>query len=160
MAIRALLPLPGRERVRPGAAGAGACGADAAGSRELPLVVLVVDDERIVLAVEREALLLQGCTVLTAADANGALDAAATWRGVIDVLVTDLTLPGVQGPELAERLRRERPGTGIVFTSGLEIDAALCDRFVGSVLLRKPFTLGELADAVERAALAAPPAAA
>lgn len=106
--------------------------------------VLVVEDEQIVRLVQRDVLLEAGCTVLEAPDATTALAVAEAHRGPIDVLVTDLELPGLRGCELAARLQVLRPGIGIVFTSGYGEDQAPCDRFPGSLFLQKPFTVDGL----------------
>lgn len=121
--------------------------------------VLVVEDEHIVRLVQRDVLVEAGCTVLEAADATSALAVVAAHPGPIDVLVTDLELPGLRGCELAARLRAERPGIGIVFTSGYGEDQAPCDRFPGSLFLQKPFTVDGLADAVSAVSGAALPVA-
>lgn len=121
--------------------------------------VLVVEDEQIVRLVQRDVLSEAGCTVLEAADATTALAVAAAHAGPIDVLVTDLELPGLRGCELAARLQVLRPGIGIVFTSGYGEDQAPCDRFPGSLFLQKPFTVDGLAAAVAAVSGAPVPAA-
>lgn len=92
-----------------------------------------------------------GHTVVEAASAVEALGVARDCSRAIDVLVTDLALPGVEGPELAELLLRTLPGLGIVFASGFSDDVELTERFPGSVFLQKPFTVQALADAVTAA---------
>ena len=114
-------------------------------------VVLVVEDERIVRDVQRDALENDGCAVIAAASALEALAAAGASTRSIDVLVTDLSLPGLRGCELAARMVAERPGLGVVFTSGFPDDDRLGDRFPGSTYLQKPFTLQELSAAVAAA---------
>lgn len=115
-------------------------------------VVLVVDDESVVRSVERDILELAGCMVLEAATADEALALAAGHPGTIDVLVTDLTLPGLRGDGLAERLLAARPGLGVIFTSGYAECDAPCEHFPGSLFLQKPFSLDALAAAVDAVA--------
>jgi CheY-like chemotaxis protein len=116
------------------------------------LVVLVVEDESLVRMVKRDILELAGHLVLEAASADEALALAAAQPGVIDVLVTDLTLPGLQGDALAALLRAERPGLGLVFTSGYCEADGPCERFPGSLFLQKPFRPDALAAAVDAVA--------
>lgn len=115
-------------------------------------VVLVVEDELFVRNVQREVLLEAGFRVLDAGSAEAALALAAGFADGIDVLVSDLTLPGLPGCELAARLLRARPGLGVVFTSGYGDDWSPCERFPGSVFLQKPFSIEGLAAAVDRVA--------
>lgn len=117
-------------------------------------VVLVVEDEPVVREVERRALADAGCTVLEAVAGEQALELAAAHPGRIDVLVTDLTLPGLRGCELAGRLLLQRPGLGVIFTSGYGYDDELGRNYPRAVFLQKPFSLDELGAAVE--AVAAP----
>ena len=117
--------------------------------RVRPLVVLVVDDEPVVRRIEREVLEQAGHIVVEAASAGEALEAAGDGRSTVDVLVTDITLPGLQGPELAGRLLARRPGLGVVFTSGYDAGWLPVGQFPGSVFLQKPFTVDALAAAVD-----------
>lgn len=117
-----------------------------------PLVVLVVDDEPLVRRVEREVLEQAGYAVVEAASADEALAFVRDGRRTIDVLVTDLTLPGLQGPDLAGRLLELRPALRMVFTSGCDPEASPCGRFPGSVFLQKPFSVDALTAAVDAVA--------
>ena len=112
------------------------------------LVVLVVEDESLVRMVKRDVLKLAGHVVLEAASAHEALVLAASQPGEIDVLVTDLTLPGLQGDALAALLLETRPGLSVVFTSGYPDDDGLLGRYPGAAYLQKPFPPDALADAV------------
>ena len=130
----------------------GTLAATLARPRVSQLVVLVVDDEQVVRRVEREVLEQAGYTVVEAASADEALAVARDGRRAIDVLVTDITLPGLQGPDLAGRLLVLRPTLGLVFTSGYDQGSSPCGRFPGSVFLQKPFTVDALAAAVDAVA--------
>jgi CheY-like chemotaxis protein len=93
-----------------------------------------------------------GYEALEAADADAALALAADRAGRIDLLLTDVAMPGMNGRELAERLRRHHPDTRVLFMSGYAEDEVLArgvDR--GAVeLLRKPFRTDELAARVRK----------
>jgi two-component system, cell cycle sensor histidine kinase and response regulator CckA len=115
--------------------------------------VLLVEDDASVREFARRSLGEAGYTVLAASDADQAIRASQRWGEVIDVLVTDLVMPGAHGPELAARIRLRRPGIGVVFMSGYSADAV--DRPTGHVgsgeFLPKPFTVDALRAAVGRA---------
>jgi CheY-like chemotaxis protein len=110
--------------------------------------VLVVEDEDAVRALTRHVLQQSGYTVVEAAD-GGAGVRAAEGR-VIDLLVTDVVMPGLGGRELAERLRASRPELRVLYLSGYTDDAVvrhgvLHDR---ANFLQKPFTPASLAQKV------------
>ncbi len=78
--------------------------------------------------------------------------------GPIDLLMTDVVMPGISGRELAERLVHLRPGIKILYMSGYT-DRAIVHHGIletGAVLLQKPFTLATLASKI-REILAPPP---
>jgi PAS domain S-box-containing protein len=114
--------------------------------------VLLVEDEPAMLRVAAEMLTTLGYTVLTAASAAEAIGIAE--RRDIDLLVTDLVMPGTNGRELAERLLGMRPGLPRVFISGYpdETISAQYPVETGAHFLAKPFSLDELASTL-RAAL-------
>jgi nitrogen-specific signal transduction histidine kinase len=103
--------------------------------------VLVVEDDRAVRAVVRRALADAGYAVLEAPGPEEALVAAGS-AGHLDVLVTDMVMPGMTGTELARRLLAARPGLRVVFISGYTEDAAIRSGALpeGQVFLPKPFT--------------------
>jgi CheY-like chemotaxis protein len=113
-----------------------------------------VEDEDGVRKLARVALEAHGYAVTEAPDAEAALGLLDPGREV-DVLVTDLTMPGMDGRELAVRLRAERPGVGVVVTSGYVPDSDRLDGVPGAVFLPKPFTPAELARAASQAAVRA-----
>ncbi|MGH7375593.1 MAG: response regulator [Candidatus Rokuibacteriota bacterium] len=108
----------------------------------LPVTVLVVEDEEEVRALARDVLEMNGYTVLEALDAEDAMRLGESHPGVIDLLITDVVMPRMSGPELARRLRARRPALRVLCMSGYpespdrEIEGA------GSwtVWLQKPFT--------------------
>ncbi|GJG87963.1 hypothetical protein tb265_31440 [Gemmatimonadetes bacterium T265] len=107
-----------------------------------PATVLLVEDERTVRTIAREALVRGGYRVLVAEEGMQALAVARTHRGPIDLLLTDVVMPGLSGRELAEALAQERPDTRVLFTSGYTEDEVL-HRGVSAdavAFLPKPFT--------------------
>jgi two-component system cell cycle sensor histidine kinase/response regulator CckA len=87
--------------------------------------VLLVEDEAAVRDMAQTALESFGYTVLAASNAEDAWQTVAAQHGNIDLLLTDVIMPGVSGPELAERVRREYPAIAVVFMSGYTSDAVL-----------------------------------
>ncbi len=122
--------------------GAAAAGVSDRGSE----TILLVEDEDEVRAVLHQILVSRGYRVLQAGSGEEALVISRLHRGAVDLLLTDVTMPEMKGPELAQRLRAERPQTRVAFMSGYN-DELLSDGGPGSPLcLQKPFspkTLGE-----------------
>jgi two-component system, cell cycle sensor histidine kinase and response regulator CckA len=108
--------------------------------------VLVVDDDAEMCAVAAEMLEQDGYSVLRAEGPSAALNTAEHHPGPIDLLLTDLVMPGMNGVVLAERVRLQRPETKVLFMSGFTRDN-LGDQNVlpaGVKLVVKPFTGPEL----------------
>ncbi|MBI3790159.1 MAG: response regulator [Gemmatimonadetes bacterium] len=120
-------------------------------------VILLAEDEPTVRAVAAEALGRLGYVVLVASDGPSALEAAERHQGRIDLLVTDVVMPGMPGPALAAELRLRRPDVRVLFTSGYADDDATMGgmRTAGVPFLAKPFSPAELARRV-REVLAGP----
>jgi CheY-like chemotaxis protein len=116
--------------------------------------VLLVEDENELRKLTAELLIGLGYRVLEASRAEEALELARLHPGRIHALLTDVVMPGQSGPELARRLRAERPETRVLFASGYASDALGARRTLepGVRLLNKPWTETELAIAL-RAAL-------
>ncbi len=116
--------------------------------------VLLVEDEAGLLALAAELLESLGYRVLEAERAERALDLARRHAGAIDLLLTDVVMPGLNGRELARQVLALRPGISVVLMSGYASEALGTDGLedVGP-LLRKPFTQAELS-VVLREALA------
>jgi CheY-like chemotaxis protein len=125
-----------------------------------PATVLVVDDDEDVLALARRILRPTGWSVATAADAARAL-AAARDLDHLDVLFTDLVMPGRSGVDLAHDLVAERPDVTVTCTTGQADDAMRAEVLAaGWPLLPKPYTPDVLrrflGDAVDRRRATAP----
>lgn len=103
--------------------------------------VLVVDDEPEMRDVLREILAPRAYAVLDTGDPEEAVRIVSEFGRPINVLLTDVVMPKIEGPELAERVAPLRPQMKIVFMSGYEV----VDRLKpGAVFLPKPFTVKEL----------------
>ena len=91
-----------------------------------------------------------GYTVLAAAGGDEALEAARHHRGRIDLLVTDVVMPGMGGRELAEWMAERHPSAKVLYVSGYTDDAVLRRGVVQeeAAFLQKPFTVADLADKV------------
>jgi signal transduction histidine kinase/CheY-like chemotaxis protein len=114
--------------------------------------VLLVEDEDDVRAVARESLAMYGYTVLEARDGEDALRVAGGERGHIDLMVTDVVMPGMNGRELAERLLAIRPRTRVLYVSGYTDDALSQHGILDQELafLAKPFAPETLARSVRQ----------
>ena len=109
--------------------------------------VLLVEDAAPVRTLARRSLEGCGYRVLDAADGPSAIDLSARHAGVIDVLVTDVVMPGMSGRELAERLAPTRPEMKVLYTSGYTDDAMVRQGVLnaGVAFLQKPFVPDSLA---------------
>jgi two-component system, cell cycle sensor histidine kinase and response regulator CckA len=112
--------------------------------------VLLTEDEQDVREIARQFLESGGYRVIEARDANDAIRIAAEKNGDIDLLVTDMVMPGLSGPELAQRLQREHPGLGVLFMSGYSEHAAteMANADPSVRLLTKPFSRAAILRAV------------
>ncbi|VTU01071.1 pas pac sensor hybrid histidine kinase : Putative uncharacterized protein OS=uncultured Desulfobacterium sp. GN=N47_I07080 PE=4 SV=1: PAS_2: GAF: PHY: PAS_9: PAS_9: PAS_3: HisKA: HATPase_c: Response_reg [Gemmataceae bacterium] len=124
-------------RVRPRAGGA---------------TVLVVDDDPMIRRLAQLVLTQAGYRVLLAAGPAEALDAVAARDARVDLLLTDVVMPGLSGRELAERLTAARPGLRVAFLSGYTTDTVLRHgiREERVNFLQKPFSAEELLQFVQR----------
>jgi PAS domain S-box-containing protein len=109
--------------------------------------ILLVEDERAVRAIARIALSRQGYTILEASRPDEAL-ALAGANERIDLLLSDIVMPGLSGPDLYRQLQAQRPTLRVLFMSGFADDAVLRHRLVDSgtaPFLPKPFSVSDLA---------------
>ena len=109
--------------------------------------VLLVEDEVGVRALVRTLLEAQGYAVLEASGAEEALEIAGSHARPIDLILTDVVMPGSSGPGLRGELERSRPGTRFLFMSGYTDDAVVRHGALesGLAFLQKPFTPEALA---------------
>jgi PAS domain S-box-containing protein len=111
--------------------------------------ILLVEDNPAVLELTRDALRHQGYHVLVASDGDEALRVVQSHPGAIDLLLTDLVLPGFNGQTLAIRLKAMKPKLSVIFSSGYGADAFKPVVELGNAgFLAKPYTIDELMRAV------------
>ncbi|HEV3041205.1 MAG TPA: response regulator [Candidatus Angelobacter sp.] len=107
--------------------------------------VLYVEDEAALREIARESLQQSGFTVLLAANGAEALDLCKSHEGPIDVLVTDLVMPGMSGMELAQKALQLHPGLLVIYVSGYtEHPMDLQNLGPRAVFLQKPFDMDAL----------------
>ena len=110
--------------------------------------LLVVENEAAIKTLVQMALERHGYVVLTAESGSEALRLAAAHQGPIDLLITDVVMPDLRGPELARRLVAERPALVTLFMSGYMDDALGEDTSALPVpvdFIQKPFSPSALA---------------
>jgi PAS domain S-box-containing protein len=108
--------------------------------------ILLVEDEGVVRELVAEILESSGYSVLQAADGPSALELLRRHSGRVDLLVTDVVMPGMSGPEVAQAVTAMRPGTQVLYTSGYT-DSAIGHHGVlepGIAFLQKPFSADDL----------------
>jgi PAS domain S-box-containing protein len=113
--------------------------------------VLLAEDEESVRTLARRALEGLGYTVIVAVDGIEAAALAERHGRPIDLLVTDVVMPHMGGPQLAGRLRATRPNLTVLYVSGFMGSAAADLTAPGTSVLTKPFTREQLGRAVRRA---------
>lgn len=114
-------------------------------------VVLLVEDEAPVRAFASRALRLRGYTVLEADCAEEALKTLEDPGLEVDIFVTDVVMPGMDGPSWVKLALEARPNVKVIFVSGYAEDILSADqaRIPNSVFLPKPFTLNDLTATVQ-----------
>src|SRR6516165_3922581 len=113
--------------------------------------VLVVEDAKPLRDLICEALSSYGCGVLTACNVEEALELARGRKAAIDLLLTDVVMPGMDGTSLAKEVRSLHPETKVLYMtghSGAFIRADMLNQDVS--LIRKPFTPGELSRKIRK----------
>jgi two-component system cell cycle sensor histidine kinase/response regulator CckA len=114
-------------------------------------VVLLVEDEAPVRAFASRALRMRGYTVLEAESAEDALRTLEDNDLAVDIFVTDVIMPGMDGPSWVKKALESRPDTRVVFVSGYAEDSLSESqaRIPNSVFLPKPFSLSQLTETVQ-----------
>ncbi len=123
---------------------------DSGSARQGEGVVLLVEDEAPVRAFATRALRLKGYTVLEAASAEEALKLLEDGSLNVDVFVTDVVMPGMDGPTWVRRAIEDRPDVRVIFMSGYT-EGAFGEsepEIANSTFLPKPFSLNQLTEAV------------
>jgi CheY-like chemotaxis protein len=116
--------------------------------------LLLVEDEAGIRELTSELLAAWGYEVLVARNGVEALEISGKHRGMIDLMVTDVVMPHMNGRDLAERVRQMRPEIKVIYMSGYTDNLVLQGGMVeeGSDFIQKPFSADTLAKRV-RAAL-------
>ena len=109
-----------------------------------------MDDEEDLRDIMRRMLERRGFDTLVAGDSEQAIATCRNHQGDIDVLVTDLGLPGASGGDLSRTAIALRPEMGVVYVSGLPKDIAVTKGLIGNdaLLVKKPFTSELLIEAL------------
>ena len=110
--------------------------------------ILLVEDEPAVRAIAARILRKAGYEVLEGRDGEEGLRVAARELGQLDLLLTDVVMPLLSGPELATRIRALRPELPVVYCSGYLTGTLTDELGIGETILTKPFTSAELLAAV------------
>ena len=114
--------------------------------------ILLVEDDTEVLQVLAATLEDLGYRILTAANGKAALDLFAEQGEKIDMLVTDLIMPGLGGKALGRAIRKRRPGLPILYMTGYDFDVATqeLEEERGAALLQKPIALNHFTEVVRK----------
>jgi len=110
-----------------------------------PTVLLVEDEVQVRQLVER-VLERQGFAILTAENGSDAVAVSGTHQGPIDLLLTDVVMPNMGGPEAADLIRKQRPTIRVIYMSGYSEEMFRLQSEPGhqAVFLGKPFTPDDL----------------
>jgi PAS domain S-box-containing protein len=121
--------------------------------------ILLVEDEAALREITCEYLQSRGYNVLTANSGMQALEICRAHEAPIDILMTDIIMPGIQGPELVKAALDMRPQMHVIYVSGYTdrgLEIAIKDN--NAILLQKPYSLADLGHTI-RSTATAPPAA-
>jgi CheY-like chemotaxis protein len=118
-------------------------------SEETQMTILVVDDDPVVCNLVASTLDQEGFRILTANNGREALTRWQSRRDQIDLLITDIRMPSIDGPQLAKCLILDAPGVPVLFISGTG-DMSELDEFKNAAFLAKPFSPSTLLTEVNR----------
>jgi two-component system cell cycle sensor histidine kinase/response regulator CckA len=115
-------------------------------------VILVAEDDPVVRLLTVRIIERAGYTVVTSHEAEAALAILADPGRRVDALVTDVSMPGISGPELARVARRARPGIGILLVSGFLPESEPIDDLLaaGAEFVSKPVSAPDLLELLHR----------
>jgi two-component system cell cycle sensor histidine kinase/response regulator CckA len=120
----------------------------ASGSGE---TILLVEDSAALRELTRVILLRDGYRVLEAEDGVGALEVSRQYPGPIHLVLTDVVMPRMRGPQLAAEIVKQRPRVAVVFLSGYTEEAiSQSDGIAGFTLVEKPYTADALLHSIRR----------
>jgi len=112
-------------------------------------LILVVEDESMVLDITREALERKGYRVLACASSSEAIKIAEEHRNEIELLLTDVVMQDLSGPELAKRLKLFAPKLKVLYISGYSFEILQTKEVTEDNFLAKPFSISELLSKVK-----------
>jgi PAS domain S-box-containing protein len=114
--------------------------------------ILLVEDHADLREMARELLEKRGYRVMTAEDGQSGLDLASDLSTPIDLVLTDIVMPRLNGREMAERLKKLRPGIKLAYMSGFTAEASQFfeQNEGGIVFLPKPFSTAQLLETIRR----------
>jgi DNA-binding NtrC family response regulator len=113
--------------------------------------ILLVEDEDMVREPTKRILARNGYTVLSASNADEALQVAHRHTGTISLLLTDVVMPGRSGKDLAAELSRLKPGTRVLYMSGFNLEVVIHEGVAsGPNVIEKPFIAVDLLRAVRK----------
>jgi signal transduction histidine kinase len=144
--IKVYLPLSVEPLHKPEAAVLKAAGKHGGGE-----TILLVEDSSALRELTRVILLRAGYNILEAEDGIAALEVSSSYQGVIDLVLTDVVMPRMRGPNLARQIVKHRPGIAVVFLSGYteEVISQL-DGIDGFTLVEKPYSADMLLHSIRR----------
>ena len=137
-------------RIQRAANAAGVAPADMSEVEIPPLSILLVEDDPRVRAATVAALNELGHRTLAFGSGEEAL-AHLDEDDHFDLVISDVMMPGIKGPELVARVLRRHPGIGVLFVTGYAGDVAEAEGFADHELLRKPFTINAIKNAIAAA---------
>jgi CheY-like chemotaxis protein len=114
--------------------------------------VVVADDEPLMRELVKALLDAEGFDVIEAEDGQAAIDACRDLGDDLDLLIADVSMPGITGPDAVEEIRNTRPTLPVLFLSGHDPDSAggLPEPDASTDVVRKPFESDQLIQAVTR----------
>jgi CheY-like chemotaxis protein len=114
--------------------------------------ILVVDDEPMALKLVQSILEKRGFHVLASTSAKHAVELFLSQRESIELLISDIVMPGMDGPQLASRLVSLNPDLPVLFMSGFVTENEVADTSLISqfAFIRKPFRPATLVQAVQK----------
>jgi two-component system cell cycle sensor histidine kinase/response regulator CckA len=142
--VRVLFPLAGEPALAPPTS-------ERPKGRASSARILVVDDEPQVRAILARTLRAEGHDVIEAVDGSSAISCFEEMGGAIDLLLTDVVMPGIGGRDLARELTRRSPGLRVVWVSGHPRDVGLRNLPLDHPFLQKPVPPDLLVDTVREA---------
>ena len=115
--------------------------------------ILMAEDDEIVRTFTRRALEMHGYKVLDAEHAERAMEISGSYPAPIHLLLTDMLMPGMNGRQLAEKFRVQRPGVPVLYMSGYTDDVIQEQGLLeeDAVFLQKPFSPMLLVEVIQEA---------